>query len=105
MDRTDLFEDERFRNLEQRAAHGDVINGVVEEWTSSLPASEIEARCVEHDVPVATAYSAADIAADEHMQARRDLVTVDDPVAGPLKQQASFPRLDGEPSPVPSGPP
>src|SRR5205085_3271379 len=63
MDRTDLLEDERFRNLEQRAAHGDVINGIVEEWTSSLEAKDIEARCVEHDVPVATAYSAADIAA------------------------------------------
>src|SRR5439155_9606890 len=105
MDRLDLLEDERFRNLEQRAAHGDVINGIVEEWTSSLPASEIEARCVEHDVPVATAYSAADIAADRHMQARGDLVTVDDPVAGPVKQQAPFPRLDGEPPPVPSGAP
>src|SRR5881227_1615907 len=62
MDRTDLREDERFRNLEQRAAHGDLINGIVEEWTSSLEAKDIEERCVEHDVPVATAYTAADIA-------------------------------------------
>ena len=105
MDRPELLADDRFRNLEQRAANGDVINGIVEEWTSSLPASEIETRCVAHDVPVATAYSAADIAADRHMQARGDLVTVDDPVAGPVKQQAPFPRLDGEPPPVPSGAP
>jgi crotonobetainyl-CoA:carnitine CoA-transferase CaiB-like acyl-CoA transferase len=105
MDRTDLLEDERFRNLEQRAAHGDLINGIVEEWTSSLPARDIEERCVEHDVPVATAYTAADIAADPHMQARGDLVTVEDPVAGPLKQQAPYPRLDGKPAPVPSGAP
>src|SRR5207247_10436206 len=105
MGREDLLEDDRFRNLEQRAANGDVINGIVEEWTYSLPASEIEKRCVEHDVPVATAYTAADIAADPHMQARGDLVTVDDPVAGPVKQQAPFPRLDGEPPPVPSGAP
>jgi len=105
MDRPELLADDRFRNLEQRAANGDVINGIVEEWTSSLPASEIETRCVAHDVPVATAYSAADIAADQHMQARGDLVTVDDPVAGPVKQQAPFPRLDGEPPPVPSGAP
>jgi formyl-CoA transferase len=70
-----------------------------------LQATEIEARCVEHDVPVATAYSAADIAADPHMQARGDLITVDDPVAGPIKQQAPFPRIDGESPPVPSGAP
>src|SRR5438128_1181082 len=50
MGRPELVDDERFRNLEQRAAHGDVINGLVEEWTSSLPATEIEKRCVEHDV-------------------------------------------------------
>jgi formyl-CoA transferase len=105
MDRPDLLEDERFRNLEQRAAHGDLINGIVAEWTSSLAATDIEARCVDADVPVATAYTAADIAADPHMQARGDLVTVDDPVAGPLKQQAPFPRIDGSPSPVPSGAP
>jgi len=105
MDRLDLLEDERFRNLEQRAAHGDVINSIVEEWTSSLDAKAIEERCVEHDVPVATAYTAADIASDPHMAAREDLVTIDDPVAGPLKQQAPYPRLDGEPASPPSGAP
>jgi len=105
MDRPDLLDDERFRNLEQRAANGDVINGMVAEWTSSLEAKDIEARCVEHDVPVATAYTAADIASDPHMEARGDLITVDDPMAGPLKQQAPYPRLDSEPAPVPSGAP
>ena len=105
MDRAELLEDDRFRNLEQRAANGDVINGMVAEWTSSLPATEIEARCIEHDVPVATAYTAADIAADSHMRARGDLITVEDPVAGPLKQQAPFPRLDGDAGPVPAGAP
>ncbi|MBV8386535.1 MAG: CoA transferase, partial [Acidimicrobiia bacterium] len=96
---------ERFRSLEQRAANGDVINGIVEKWTSGLPASDIEARCVEHDVPVATAYTAADIATDPHMQARGDLVTVDDAVVGPMKQQAPYPRFDGSPPPVPAGAP
>ena len=100
-----MVDDSRFVNLEQRAANGDVINGIVEEWTSSLTAKEIEARCVEHDVPVATAYSAADIAADPHMAARGDLITVDDPVAGPLKQQAPYPRIDSQRAPIPSGAP
>ena len=42
-------------------------------------------------MPVATAYTAADIANDPHMQARHDLVTVDDCDHRPGAQQAPFP--------------
>jgi crotonobetainyl-CoA:carnitine CoA-transferase CaiB-like acyl-CoA transferase len=105
MDRTDLLDDPKFTKLIDRAKHGDEINGIVAEWTATLDARDIETRCVAHDVPVATAYSAADIFADPHFEARGDLVTVDDPVAGPLKQQAPFPRVAGEPPVVPSGAP
>src|SRR4051812_21204646 len=105
MERPDLAEDPRFEKLADRAEHGDLINGIVAEWTSSLAATDIEERCVAHDVPVATAYTAADIFADPHMTARDDLVRVDDPVIGPVRQQAPFPRFVGEEVPVPSGAP
>jgi crotonobetainyl-CoA:carnitine CoA-transferase CaiB-like acyl-CoA transferase len=39
------------------------------------------------------------------MDARNDLVAVDDPVLGPLRQQAPFPRFVGESSPIPAGAP
>ncbi len=58
-----------------------------------------------HDVPVATVYTAADIFADPHMTARGDLVTVDDPVVGALRQQAPFPRRVGEKVAPPAGAP
>jgi crotonobetainyl-CoA:carnitine CoA-transferase CaiB-like acyl-CoA transferase len=70
-----------------------------------LTAREVEARCVAFDVPVATAYTAADIFADPHVAARGDLVTVDDPVAGAMRQQAPFPRFAGEPVVAPTGAP
>jgi crotonobetainyl-CoA:carnitine CoA-transferase CaiB-like acyl-CoA transferase len=105
MERPDLVGDPRFATLADRAAHGDEINGVVAAWTSGLTAEEITARCVEHDVPVGTAYSAADIFEDPHMAARGDLVAVDDPVIGPIRQQAPFPRLARRPSSVPDGAP
>ena len=74
-------------------------------WTASLSAQDITARCVEFDVPIGTAYSAADIFADPHMAERGDLVAVDDPVIGPVRQQAPFPRLSRHPTPVPTGAP
>jgi crotonobetainyl-CoA:carnitine CoA-transferase CaiB-like acyl-CoA transferase len=105
MGQPELFDDPRFARLADRAAHNELINGIVAEWSSSLPAAEVEAACVAHDVPVATAYSAVDIFADPHMSARGDLVTIDDPVAGPMRQQAPYPRFAGEEPAVPSGAP
>ena len=105
MGRADLIDDPRFATLSERAARADEINGIVADWTSSLTAVEVEAAAIAHDVPVATAYTAADIAADPHMAARGDLVTIDDPVAGPVRQQAPFPRFVGEDRPIPTGAP
>jgi crotonobetainyl-CoA:carnitine CoA-transferase CaiB-like acyl-CoA transferase len=105
MGRDDLVTDSRFAKLIDRAARSDEINGIVADWTSSLRADEVERRCVEADVPVATAYSAHDIFSDPHIAARRDLITVDDPVVGPVRQQAPYPRFVGEPTVSPSGAP
>lgn len=100
-----LATDERFTTLPERAARSDEINDIVAAWTSGLDAAAVEAACVAHDVPVATAYTAADIFADAHIADRGDLVTVEDPVAGPIRQQAPFPRFVGEDVPTPTGAP
>jgi crotonobetainyl-CoA:carnitine CoA-transferase CaiB-like acyl-CoA transferase len=105
MDRPTLADDPRFATLAERAARGDEINGIVAEWTAGLTAAEVERRCVEFDVPVGTAYSAADIFADPHMAARGDLVSVDDPVIGPVRQQAPYPRYADRPPVTPTGAP
>jgi crotonobetainyl-CoA:carnitine CoA-transferase CaiB-like acyl-CoA transferase len=105
MGRVELVEDPRFGSLADRARHGDTINGIVAEWTSGRSAAEVERACVAHDVPVATAYSAKDIALDPHFAARHDLVAVDDPILGPVRQQAPFPRLVGHEQTVPDGAP
>ena len=105
MDRSDLLTDPRFASLAERAKHGDEINRIVAAWTAAHSAAEVEAAAVAHGVPVATAYSAADIADDPHMAARGDLVAIDDPVLGRLRQQAPFPRFAGEPRATPGGAP
>ena len=105
MEQPGLLDDPRFAKLADRAEHGDLINGIVADWTRERSAAEIEERCVACDVPVATAYTAADMFADPHFAARGDLVAVDDPVAGPMRQQAPFPRAAGEPVTPPAGAP
>ncbi len=105
MGRTELLDDPRFATVADRAAHGAEINEIVARWTGSLTAAELDERCVAAGVPVGTVYSAADIFADPHMAAREDLVTVDDPVIGPVRQQAPFPRFAGDTPHVPSGAP
>ena len=60
MDCPDLASDQ-ICHLGPTGVAGDEINGLVAEWTASMSGSDITARCVEHDVPVGTAYSAADI--------------------------------------------
>lgn len=105
MDRPDLLEDPRFTRLVDRAEHGDTINGIVADWTQAHTATDIEAACVAHDVPVATAYTAVDMFNDPQFAARGDLMTINDPVIGKVKQQAPYPRFVGEPVPVPTGAP
>lgn len=105
MGRPELVDDPRYATLADRAERSDELNDLVAAWTSSLPTSEIEYRCIAEEVPVATAYTAADIFADVHMAARGDLVTVDDPVVGPVRQQAPFPRFVGAEPSVPDGAP
>jgi len=102
MERLDLLSDPRWSTLAKRAAGSNEINEVVAQWARALSAEEVEAQCIEHGVPVATIYDAADILADPHMAARGDLVSVDDPIAGPLLQQAPYPRVDGRPPVAPS---
>jgi succinyl-CoA--D-citramalate CoA-transferase len=100
-----VHSDPRFATLAERAAHADDVNAIVRDWTTSHTADEIERACVASDVPVATAYSAREIASDPHFAERGDLVGVDDPVIGPVRQQAPCPRMVGESSPIPSGAP
>jgi len=105
MGREDLLADPRFGSLAKRAEHGDAINAIVGEWCRQRTAAEIEAIMLAAEVPVTRAYSIADIAADPHYAARQDIVTVDDPTLGAVKQPAVYPRLSGTPGRIARGAP
>ena len=54
---------------------------------------------------VGTVYDAADLSADEHVLARGDILVVDDPVIGAVRQQAPFPRISDQLPKAPTGAP
>jgi crotonobetainyl-CoA:carnitine CoA-transferase CaiB-like acyl-CoA transferase len=103
--REELLADPRFSSLAARAQHGDAINGIVGEWCRAHTADEIEAIMLAAQVPVTRAFSIADIVDDPHYAARADIVTVDDPTIGPLKQPAVYPRLSATPGRIERGAP
>jgi len=103
--RPELLDDPRFATFQARVAHGEAINALIGEWCARHTAAEIEAIMVAAEVPVSRAFSIADIAADPHYAARQDIVTVDDPTIGPLKQPAVYPRLSATPGAIRRGAP
>jgi formyl-CoA transferase len=103
--RDDLPNDARFSTLERRAENADAINDVVAGWCRERTAGEIEKILVANQVPVSRVYAADEIVADPQVQARDAVVSVEDPVLGPVRQQAPVPRLDRTPLRIPRGAP
>jgi crotonobetainyl-CoA:carnitine CoA-transferase CaiB-like acyl-CoA transferase len=105
MGREDLLLDARFTSMARRAEHGDEINGIVASWCRARTAREIQDVLEAHEVPFGVAYSVADIFADPHVEERGDIVTVEDPVIGPVRMQGVYPRFSRTPGAIRSGAP
>jgi crotonobetainyl-CoA:carnitine CoA-transferase CaiB-like acyl-CoA transferase len=97
MGRPELAQPERFGRKDARLAHREEVNGIVADWTRSLPRAEVIARCAEGEVPCGAVNSIADIFAEEQFAARGDLVTVQDPRAGAVTVPAPMPFLSATP--------
>ena len=105
MGREELPADPRFATLEDRAANADAINEIVAAWCRERPLAVIEARLVEQQVPVSGVYGIAEIVENPQVLARDAVIPIEDPVLGPVRQQAPVPRLDRTPLTVPRGAP
>ncbi|ATE64262.1 CaiB/BaiF CoA transferase family protein [Rhizorhabdus dicambivorans] len=97
MGKPELAKDPRYATIPARAAHRDEINALVGGWTASLPVQELIARCDADQVPVSKLMSIADIFDDPQYAARDNLLTIDDPRAGPLTLPGPVPRLSRTP--------
>jgi formyl-CoA transferase len=105
MGRPELVDDERFASLARRAENSDAINAEVAAWCKARTRGEIEETLVAHQVPVTGVYGIDEIVEDPQVLAREAVLPIEDPVLGPVRQQAPVPRLDRTPLEVARGAP
>ncbi|QQK77434.1 CoA transferase [Salicibibacter cibarius] len=97
MNREDLLEDDRFRMNVNRAAHTDIVDNIVENWTSKQYKSEIEQRLVDYKIPHAPVQTIAEVADDPHLKYRNMIREVYHPKEGQIKIPGSPIRLSDSP--------
>ena len=95
-ERPDLAEDPRLAKNPGRGENEAEIDGAIEAWCATLPSPEVLAKLEANRVPCGPIYSAADMMADPHFQARGLFQQVEINGA-PLKIPAIMPRLGGTP--------
>ncbi len=100
MGRPDLAEDARYATHGARGAHQQELDDLINDWTRTIPLTELEALLNEHGVPCGLIYKAEDMMADEHFKAREALIKVDHPDFGPITMQNVAPRLSDTPGKV-----
>lgn len=100
MGRPDLAEDARYATHSARGAHQAELDGIINDWTRTVPLDALEALMNEHGVPCGLIYQAEDMIADPHFEAREAIVEVDHPDFGKIKMQNVAPRLSETPGSV-----
>ena len=84
----------------------DVVDGVVEAFTMSMPMKDVVAACTAGDVPCGSVNSIADIFEDPHFAAREVLTHYQHDTLGEVVVPSVLPRLSETPGSVDQlGPP
>jgi formyl-CoA transferase len=89
-----------YARLEQQLARRDRLDTLLREWIAVRPAEEALARMAEFEVVASRIFNIEDIVNDPTYNERQDIITVTDPVLGPVRMQAVIPKLDAHPGSV-----
>lgn len=90
----------KFAAVKDRVRHADELDGLVAAWIASHDRAEVVETFLDARIPVAPVNTVADIVHDPHVQARGDVVTVDDPDVGPIRMVAPLARLSETPAEI-----
>jgi formyl-CoA transferase len=103
----DAFADDpRFRTAAGRMANVEEIDAVVGGWIKRHTLDEVVKSFEEHEGAIAPVNDVAQLMADPHVQARNDVIAVEDDELGTVRMQNVFPFLSRTPGEIRhAGPP
>lgn len=105
MDRPELAGDPRFRTLEDRLAHRDEIDAIVERWTSRLPGDKLLAVLEAAGVPCGRVNGVAQAVRHPQLRHREQIVEVEHSALGPVPLPGVTVKLSRTPGAVRLPPP
>lgn len=100
MDKPELATDERYATHSARGANDKALDQIISDWSINWTADDLLAHLVEHGIPSGRVYTAKDILADPHFQARESVIRVPDKTFGEFPMQNVFPKLSDTPGEV-----
>jgi crotonobetainyl-CoA:carnitine CoA-transferase CaiB-like acyl-CoA transferase len=104
MERADLLD--RFATTAQRLADRATVDGLVEDWTRTMPREEVVRVCTDGHVPCGPVNTIADLFADPHIAARGNMTQVLAEGLGAVTLPNVLPRLSATPGHIDrAGPP
>ena len=95
IERTDLFEDARFRHNTDRAQHMQDVDDLVKGWTCSRPRSDVAERMSKAGVPIAIVRTVDEVVNDAHLIEREFLQWVTHDTLGDIPLPHSPLRFHG----------
>lgn len=98
--REDIAEDPLFENNAKRSEHAEYIDGIIENWTKSLPFIEVMKHLDNAKVPAGSIYSVKDIMNDPHYQARKMIREIAVEGLGMLKMPGIVPKMSVTPGEI-----
>jgi formyl-CoA transferase len=98
--RPDLIDEPWFRSGPERAAHCELLDGIVGGWIGARSLDEVIKAFEEAGAAVAPIYDISQVCADPQYKALDSITTVNDPTLGPIKMQNLMFRMSETPGKV-----
>jgi crotonobetainyl-CoA:carnitine CoA-transferase CaiB-like acyl-CoA transferase len=98
--RPDLPNDPRFAGNRARVQNVEELDRLIGAWTVQFPATEVDRRLAEADVPATQVYTAAEIASDPQFKFRDMVREVEDPQFGKVLHPGIVPHVEEDPGAI-----